>query len=562
MPEWSTSCIDWAERIRDGRSIIPPPIFPNEAEKGLAVMRDLRIVDAPGSPRMEDACGPWIFDLAATIFGAYDSQSGRRLIKEWFVMLPKKNFKSGLAASIMLTCLVRNWRRSAEFTILAPTKEVADNSFGPAKDMVLYQEEDEDGEPYSELADLIHVQPTQRILTHREMGSHLKVIAADTNTVSGKKSVVLLVEELWLFGKNPKAKDMLREAGGGLASRPEGFVIYITTQSDEPPAGVFKEKLQYARDVRDGKIVDPQFLPIIFEHPPDLVENEGCLLLENLPMVNPNLGHSVDRAFLEREFRKAEAEGKDSLKGMLAKYGNVEVGLNLRSDRWAGADFWERRGDKKVTLAYILQACEVVTVGIDGGGLDDLLGLAIEGRMAGSAHRLLWNRAWVHPIGIERRKSEESKYRDFERDGDLVVVQRPGQDLEELAALVKRVYDAGLLAKIGLDPERTHKVVFQALIDAEIPEELIIGISQGWRLTGAMAVAERGLEGGNLTHAAQPLMAWCVGNAKVVPSGNAFLITKQASGTGKIDPLMASLNAETLMATNPQAVGGRSFWDK
>jgi len=135
MPEWSTACVDWAERIREGRSIIPPPIFPEEAEAGLAVMRDLRIVDAPGSPRMADACGQWIFDLAGSIFGAYDAQSGRRLIREWSVMLPKKNFKSGLAASIMLTCLVRNWRRSAEFTILAPTKEVADNSFTPAKDM-------------------------------------------------------------------------------------------------------------------------------------------------------------------------------------------------------------------------------------------------------------------------------------------------------------------------------------------------------------------------------------------------------------------------------------------
>ena len=381
MPEWSTSCVDWAERIREGRSIIPPPIFPKEAEAGLAVMRDLRIVDAPGSPRMADACGQWIFDLAATIFGAYDAKSGRRLIKEWFVMLPKKNFKSGLAASIMLTCLVRNWRRSAEFTILAPTKKVADNSFTPAKDMVQYLEEseDEDEEPYSELAELIHVQDTQRILTHRSMGAKLKVIAADTNTVSGKKSAVLLVEELWLFGKIAKAKDMLREAGGGLAARPEGFILYITTQSDEEPAGVFKEKLDYARGVRDGTIIDPEFLPILFEHPPDLVKNEGCMLLENLAMVNPNLGYSVDRPFLEREFRKAQQEGKESLKGMLAKYGNVEVGLKQRSNSWAGAEFWELRGNRRISLEYILRECEVVVVGIDGGGLDDLLGLAVEG---------------------------------------------------------------------------------------------------------------------------------------------------------------------------------------
>ena len=48
-------------------------------------------------------------------------------------------------------------------------------------------------------------------------------------------------------------------------------------------------------------------------------------------------------------------------------------------------------------------------------------------------------------------------------------------------------------------------------------------------------------------------MAWCVGNAKVVQVGNAITITKQASGSAKIDPLMAGFSAVTMMALNPQA---------
>lgn len=556
MPAWTTACPDWADRLRRGESIIPPPIFPEEAEKGLEVMRSLRIVDAPGSPTIGEASGQWIFDLAATVFGAYDAESGRRLITEWFVMLPKKNFKSGLAASIMLTSLIRNWRQSAEFTILAPTLEVANNSFGPAKDMVAFEEPGED----DQLADLIQVQTHIKTLTHREKNATLKVIAADPNTAAGKKSVGTLIEELWLFGKQANAKEMLREALGGLASRPEGFVIWVTTQSDEPPAGVFKEKLQYARDVRDGKIHDPQFLPIIYEHPPEMVEAKEHLLVENLGMVNPNLGHSVDQSFLEREHRKATEEGEGSLRGFLAKHGNVEIGLALRADRWAGADFWERRGTETcLTLDSLLERCEVVDVGIDGGGLDDLLGLAVVGRERDTRKWLLWTHAWAHDSVLQRRKEIAPRLQDLAKEGDVTLVKEIGEDVYEVAEIVARCEASGLLDKVGCDPAGLGGIL-DAMVDAGVPQDKIIGIRQGWSMTGAIKTTERKLAEGVLVHGGQALMAWCVGNAKIEPRGNAVLITKQASGTGKIDPLLATFNAVTLMSLNPEGMGSMNDW--
>ncbi|WP_251000361.1 terminase TerL endonuclease subunit, partial [Escherichia coli] len=81
------------------------------------------------------------------------------------------------------------------------------------------------------------------------------------------------------------------------------------------------------------------------------------------------------------------------------------------------------------------------------------------------------------------------------------------------------------------------------LAEAGIPDESVVGISQGWKLGGAIKTTERKLAEGVLVHGGQPLMAWCVGNARVEPKGNAILITKQASGRGKIDPLMALFNA-------------------
>lgn len=548
--ERSTACMDWADRIKTGRSIIPPPLFPDEAEKALAVFKELRIVDAAGSPTFGEASAEWVFDLVRSVFGAYDPESGRRLITEWFVLIPKKNSKSSLAAGIMMTALILNWRQSAEFAVLAPTVEVAGNAFSPARDMVAKDEE---------LESLMHVQGHIKTITNRNTNATLKVLASDSSTVGGKKSVGTLIDELWLYGKVSTAEAMFREAIGGLASRPEGFVIWLSTQSDDPPAGVFKSKLQYARDVRDGKINDPAFVSVIYEHPPEMVENGDCLKLENLAMVNPNLGYSVDRGFLEREFKKAEQGGPESFRGFLAKFGNVELGLNLRSDRWAGADFWEAQAKAPgITLDELLNRCEVVDIGIDGGGLDDLLGLAAVGRDKNSREWLAWAHAWAHPSVLERRKDIAPRLHDFEKDGDLTLVDQLGDDVEEVASICALIEARGLLDKIGCDPAGLGGIL-DALSEAGLPEEKIIGISQGWKLTGAIKTTERKLAEGVLIHGGRPLMAWSVGNAKVEPRGNAVIITKQAAGSAKIDPLMALFNAVTLMSLNP--VSEKSFWE-
>jgi phage terminase large subunit-like protein len=62
-----------------------------------------------------------------------------------------------------------------------------------------------------------------------------------------------------------------------------------------------------------------------------------------------------------------------------AQHLNIEIGLALRSDRWVGADYWE-----------------TIVMGADGGGLDDLLGLAVLRRDEKTRRWLLWSKAWAH----------------------------------------------------------------------------------------------------------------------------------------------------------------------
>jgi phage terminase large subunit-like protein len=553
--QWTTACPDWERRILARESLIPsPPLFPDQAQAALAVMDQLRVVDQPGSPTWGELSRPWLRDFVSNIFGAYEPESGRRLIREWLLLISKKNSKSTTAGFIMLTFLILNWRQAGEFGILAPTVEVANNAYKPAADAIKAD---------SELQELFHVQDHIRTITHRITKATLQVVAADSDTVAGKKWIVTLIDELWLFGKKANAEDMLREATGGLLSRPEGCVLYLSTQSNEPPAGVFKQKLQYARGVRDGRIKDPQFCPVLYEFPDRMLANKAYLKPENFYVTNPNMGASVDEPTLVRLLEQAQESGEESMRGTVAKHLNVEIGLALRSDRWAGAEFWEQNAIK-LSLDDLLRRSEVVTVGVDGGGLDDLLGLVLIGREIETRKWLVWAKAWAHEVVLTRRKEIAPRLRDFEKDGDLTIVQRPGQDIVAVADILCKVRDAGLLPEknaIGVDRHGIGALISELESPGrDFQADQIQGIPQGYQLMGAIKDTERMLAGGDMLHGGTPLMNWCVGNARVEPKGNAILITKAMSGTAKIDPLMALFDAAALMSLNPEGVGA-SFWE-
>jgi phage terminase large subunit-like protein len=548
---WSLACPDWADRLQSGRTLVPdlPELDLVAGERAVAVFNKLRLADVPGTPTMAEAGGDWFRAVVRALFGSLNPVTRARAIRELLLLVPKKNSKTTNGALLMLTALLLNERPHASMIMTAPVQDVAQLAFDAAAGAIALD---------AVLAKRLHVREHIKTIIDRETKTELQIMSFDPAALTGQKPVAALIDELHVVAKMSKAPSAIRQLRGGMLPYPEAFLAFITTQSEEAPSGVFRAELMKARAIRDGK-QEGAMLPVLYELPEQIQQKrDEWKDRKYWSMVTPNAGRSITIDRLVEDMKTAEATSEEELRAWASQHLNIEIGLALHSDRWAGADYWEACAAEPMTLDVFLGRCEVVVAGIDGGGLDDLLGLALVGREKGARRWLLWCKGWAHRVVLSRRKEIAPKLLDFASDGDLVLVEQPGQDVAEVADIICEVKKAGLLPEknaIGVDPAGIVDTVDELMSPGRgFTLEQITGISQGWKLNGAIKTTERKLAGGEIEHAGSKFMNWVVGNAKTEPKGNAITITKQASGSAKIDPLMGVFNGVSLMALNPAAM--------
>lgn len=549
------ACPDWWQRIQAGQTpMADVPLNEAKAAKALAFFRRLRLPDVPGNPTMAEACGDWFLDILVVFLASEDPETKKRLVWELLCLVPKKNSKSTYVAGLALTALFMESTPNGQMLLIGPSQNISERCFEQAVGMIRLDEK---------LEAIFKVNESQKEITRYETNTTLSVKTFGTKILTGEIPLLTIIDELHELGKmNGAARVMQQIRGGGITVQ-GGQVLFITTQSDEAPAGVWKTELEKAREIRDGKAGNsPIMLPVLYEFPAALQKDQKYWRDKKYwPLLLPNLGRSVDWQRLVDDYENNGRRTPETEQIWVSQHLNIQIGLGLSGETWIGAQYWEACAVEGMTLARLLAECDVVVFGIDGGGLDDLLGAAVIGRHAVTRQWLIWNKAWCDPIVLERRKDIAEVLRDFEREGDLVICSRPGQGHEELADLVAQVQATGLLpeeAGIGLDHGQVAPVL-EALAERGIDGPLLVGIRQGGGLRGPIWNMELKLQAKQISHAGQLMMDWVVGNAKATRVGSMVTIEKVQQGSAKIDPLIATLNAAELMGRNPVAARASAF---
>jgi phage terminase large subunit-like protein len=551
------ACLDWWERLLAGHApMADVPYDKVKAGKAIAFFNRLRLPDVPGNPPLVEACGDWFRDMLAVFLASEDPETLLPTVWELLCMVPKKNSKTTYVAGLALTALYIIEAPNRQMLLVGPSQNISERCFDQAQGMIRLD---------PKLETIFKVQDHTKTITRYKTGTSLDVKTFDTSIVTGEIPIMTIIDEVHELGKKAKAAAVMQQIRGGGITKQRGRLLMITTQSDEPPAGIWRTELDKARKIRDGKGGrSPIMLPVLYEFPVEKqIDQEFWRNPKNWGLILPNMGRSIDPQALLDDYENNGKVSKEAEQIWASQHLNIEIGVGIGGDGWSGALHWSSCiGDKLTDLDDLLRRSEVCTVGIDWGGADDLAALYVIGREKFTKRWLGWGKAWARKTVFEQRKSIAPQLRTFEEDGDLIICKSGEDQAASAASICRKIADSGLLPEsdgIGLDSAGVA-LLLDALEGEELVDPLVCAVLQGWKLQTAISSVPLKLEDSRFLHGDQAIMNWSVGNAKQTLKGSNYVVTKEVSGAAKIDMLMALFNAAMLMFRNPEAVG-RSVYE-
>lgn len=526
----TTTCPDWATRLQRRELPTAAPLDGPKADRISAVLGNLRLPDLSGQPYLRDLPNiGWVDGCTRAIFG-------NDQVREAFLLVPKKSGKSALFGLSFLSAFLIDPKPQASYSVIAPSIGVAGLVFSIITGAIRADDE---------LSALLHITEHTRTIKHRRTQAVLSIKSFSLESITGLRGNVLL-DEVHLMGASSAGTKLRAQIKGALASDPKARVIYVTTQSDSPPKGIFSDLLATARAVRDGEHIDAGFLPVLWEPWPDCPDpltdpSVWPLLLPSYP----NLG---DEAFYKGVTSEALRSGPTAAAIAKSQFFNVEVGQHSGDDAWYLAEHFTNLAPMPMSIEQVIQRSEYVGIGIDLGGLSDLSALAVIG-VTSDDRWLAASRAWCTQKALDDNAEQRSALDDFVDDRDLIVGP-PGGDVASMVDICIRVRDSGKLHAVGIDPAGAADLadaLEAASFDLTPDDGDVMGVSQSsFRLNPAVATLGRRAEDRRLLIGHTRLMSWSLGNVVATDKGHLTEISRR-SISAKIDRVAALLDAASTL---------------
>lgn len=463
----------------------------------------------------------WQKDILATLFG-WKRDNGTRRYREAFIAVPRKNGKTNLVAGLGVYLLEFDGVRGPEVYCAAYSRDQAALLFDTSAAMV-------QSNPRL-AANLKLIGSTKRIVSERHWG-FLRAIPAETGSSHGFSASAVLFDELHTQTKRD-LYDVLKTSQGSRAKAADktgqGGPMFISiTTAGWDRNSICYDVWTHARQVRDGIIDDPHFLPVIYETSDDEDWQDEDLWKR----VNPNYGVSISEDFLYEESQRAASS---------PAYENTFRNWYLnqwteQSVRWISMADWDACADELPNLEG--EAC---WSGLDLSTVKDVtafvMAFPLDGKMAIIPH------FWIpEETATKAGRTDRVPYRVWEKQG--LITLTPGSTVKQdfVRRDINALREKYSIIEIAADRWNAEKLLTELERDDGFT---VVKHGQGIAsMTNPCKEFERHVLSHNLIHGGNPILRWMASNVSVEVDAAENIKPTKSESHGRIDGIVAAIMA-------------------
>ena len=469
----------------------------------------------------------WQKAWLSAIFAIVDKNNHRKF-KETFLVVGRKNGKSGMASALSCYMLYADGEAGAQIYVAATMKEQSKIVWKAAKNMI-------QASPY--LLPKAHITVSAIEVGH----SIFKPLARDTNNLDGLNASCVILDELHAL----KTDEMYNVLSDSMAMREQPLTIMITT-AGTVRGSIYDTKyadaealLQQIEDNRnadnyqDDKI---KILPIIYE-----LDNWKAELSkpEMWIKANPGLGVIKSVDYLEQKIE--EAKRTHDVNNLLTKH------FDIRRNATNAFFVYDELNNPKTFDMHEIFDHRYVVMGMDLSKTDDLTALTMLTRDGADGEIFIHSQIYMPAAAFEKKVAAgEAAYNDWYNRGFIRLCAGSTINHHDIYDWFVEMMDTYHVTpyKVGYDSWSAKYIVED--LENLFGRGVCIPIIQGYKtLSGPLSELHGLFNDKKIVYNNNPVFLWCCLNVTTVEDRNGNQLPDKRSKTNKIDAFASFLDAYT-----------------
>jgi phage terminase large subunit-like protein len=447
-----------------------------------------------------------------------DPKTKRRRYRTCLLMMPRKNGKTELCAALALDGLLFDDEMGAEVYSAANDKDQAALCFNVAAQMVR-------NDP--ELTAACEIIDSQKRIVHRKSGSVYRAISAEAYSKHGLNASRVIYDELHAA----PTRDLWDVLASSTGARLQPLVIAISTAGYDRHS-ILWELYQHAKKVRETPALDPSFLPIIWEAPPDADWTSE----KTWRAANPALGD-----FRSLEEMRAACQRAQEIPAQENAFRRLYLNQwTEQADRWIALTAWDACQAPALEPAAI--AGRRCYVGLDLSTTTDLTAaVAVFPDDTGPGCQVLAHFFCPAERIQTRVLRDRVPYDEWARRGVLTATPGPTVDYEAVRAQLGEWQDLYQVRMVAFDPWNATDLVSRL---EKVDGFTCVKMRQGKATLSAPSKAlEKAILERTIRHDGHPILRWNIQNAAVDVDNAGNIQPSKAKSTERIDGVYALVMA-------------------